>query len=82
MYLIDSAWFSELNFFSLDKMLIHWLNIILDMKFNFNKYKRDTIDSLGTTYDYFSVMHYGNTAFSKNGKPTIVAKKPGVRNQS
>ncbi|KAJ7393137.1 hypothetical protein OS493_008438 [Desmophyllum pertusum] len=61
-----------------DFVTIEWDNIIEDMKFNFNKYKRDTIDSLGTTYDYFSVMHYGNTAFSKNGKPTIVAKKPGV----
>lgn len=45
------------------------------MKFNFNKYNRDTIDSFGTDYDYDSVMHYGSTAFSKNGQPTIVAKK-------
>lgn len=48
------------------------------MKFNFNKYNKETIDSLGTEYDYDSVMHYGSTAFSKNGKPTIVATKPGV----
>lgn len=48
------------------------------MKFNFNKYNKETIDSLGTKYDYDSVMHYGKTAFSKNGKPTIVATKPGV----
>lgn len=48
------------------------------MKFNFNKYDRSKIDSLGTPYDYGSVMHYDSRAFSRNGRPTIVARKPGV----
>ena len=48
------------------------------MEFNFNKYDRSKIDSLGTPYDYNSVMHYDSKAFSKNGRPTIVAKKTGV----
>ena len=47
-------------------------------KFNFHTYHRGTTDSLGTEYDYRSVMHYGSRAFSKNGKPTIVAKQSGV----
>lgn len=48
------------------------------MEFNFNKYDRSKIDSLGTPYDYGSVMHYDSKAFSRNGRPTIVARKPGV----
>jgi len=57
---------------------IMWDNIIERNKFNFNKYNRNTIDSLGTKYDYGSIMHYRSTAFSKNGKPTIVSKQSGV----
>uniref|UniRef100_A0A3Q3X8X2 Metalloendopeptidase n=1 Tax=Mola mola TaxID=94237 RepID=A0A3Q3X8X2_MOLML len=39
---------------------------------NFNK--RWT-NNLGSSYNYRSVMHYGKYAFSKNRKPTIVAKR-------
>lgn len=57
---------------------IYRQNIVRGMEFNFNKYSRSTIDSLGTPYDYGSVMHYESRAFSRNGRPTIVAKKSGV----
>ena len=39
----------------------------------FDKYNWKTIDELGVSYDYQSVMHYDRRAFTKNGKPTIVA---------
>nr|XP_061811177.1 high choriolytic enzyme 1-like [Nerophis lumbriciformis] len=41
--------------------------------------KVDT-NNLGTLYDFDSIMHYSNTAFSRNKKPTIISKIfPGRR---
>ncbi len=31
-----------------------------------------------SSYDHHSIMHYQSTAFSRNGKPTIVSRVPGV----
>ena len=41
------------------------------------KFSNSLIDSLGTPYDYRSVMHYSENAFSKNGLPTILVKHAG-----
>lgn len=57
---------------------IYKQNIMQGMAYNFNKYGRDTIDSLGTPYDYASVMHYDSYAFSANRRPTILPNKQGV----
>lgn len=34
------------------------------------------VSMFGTEYDYESVTHYPSKAFSKDGRPTIVSKKP------
>ncbi|XP_014867166.1 PREDICTED: low choriolytic enzyme-like [Poecilia mexicana] len=46
-------------------------NIKKGERHNFDKKQTN---NLGTPYDFTSVMEYSNKAFSKNGKPTIVAK--------
>ena len=49
-------------------------SVILEAKFNFNKFSTSVIDSRGTAYDYDSMMHYGGTFFSKNKKLTVKTK--------
>ncbi|XP_068752848.1 zinc metalloproteinase nas-15-like isoform X1 [Montipora capricornis] len=61
-----------------DYITVQQENIIPNFESNFAKYSRSVIDSLGTSYDYGSLMHYGSRAFSRNGLPTIVVKKQGV----
>lgn len=55
---------------------IVWENIDPEMGYNFDKYDTFTVEDYGIKYDYSSVMHYGPTGFSTNGKPTIVPKDP------
>ncbi|KAJ7393766.1 hypothetical protein OS493_003425 [Desmophyllum pertusum] len=57
---------------------INWDNIVESEKVNFAKYGPSRIDSLGVDYDYNSLMHFEETAFSKNGQPTIIPKQAGV----
>ncbi|CAH3188184.1 unnamed protein product, partial [Porites lobata] len=52
---------------------IYWENILPKYKDQFDKYSWRTLDNLGVSYDYQSVMYYDRMAFTKNGKPTIVA---------
>jgi len=55
---------------------VYTKNVHSGMEFNFNKHSQQTANSYGVPYDYMSVMHYGETAFSKNGKITMKAKDP------
>jgi hypothetical protein len=50
---------------------IHYANIQSGMSFNFDKYDKG-LDA--GPYDFDSIMHYGSTAFSSNGQPTITRK--------
>ncbi|CAF1648480.1 unnamed protein product [Adineta ricciae] len=45
---------------------------------NFEKYTNSYVDTLGTPYDYLSIMHYGKYDFSSNGFPTIESIIPNV----
>lgn len=56
---------------------IVWENIATNARSNFNKYTTG-VDTLGSPYDYYSIMHYESKAFSVNGKPTIIPLKQGV----
>jgi len=49
---------------------INWANIQAGREHNFNQHITDGDDIGG--YDFGSIMHYGPTAFSSNGQPTIV----------
>ncbi|XP_041931060.1 hatching enzyme 1.2-like [Alosa sapidissima] len=49
-------------------VIINWENIDSQMVYNFQK---QSTNNLNTPYDYSSVMHYGSTAFSTNGRETI-----------
>ncbi|CAM4825436.1 unnamed protein product [Rotaria magnacalcarata] len=52
--------------------------MITGMAHNFEKYNNSIADTLNTPYDYGSVMHYPNNAFSSNSLPTIEPIQPNV----
>lgn len=53
---------------------IVWSNIQQGKDNNFKKSTKELTDGFGVPYDFNSVMHYSEKAFSVNGKPTIVSK--------
>lgn len=57
---------------------ILWDNIKGGMGYNFNKQRASNIDSLGTGYDYKSMMHYWGTAFG-GGSRTIETIDPKMQ---
>ncbi len=63
-------------------VIINYENIIPEYKYNFNQHPGASTD-IGE-YDFDSIMHYSNDAFSKNGKKTITVisdnRKTGQRN--
>ncbi|XP_058125716.1 zinc metalloproteinase nas-15-like [Anopheles ziemanni] len=61
-----------------DWVSIQWENIEPGREGNFQSYGTDRILSYGVEYDYGSIMHYDERAFSTNGLPTIVPRANGV----
>lgn len=53
---------------------IMWKNIAPQWFSEFDKVNPANFNHLGTAYDYQSIMHYGATAFTKNGKITILTR--------
>jgi len=49
-------------------------NIQAGVEYNFMQYSANQVGSFNIPYDYTSVMHYSQYAFSRNGQPTIVAR--------
>lgn len=58
-----------------DYLEVLWENIKKGQEHNFNRYKPKQMDDQGGSYDFSSIMHYGNYAFSKNNKPTMISVK-------
>eukprot|EP00237_Pycnococcus_provasolii_P011184 CAMPEP_0198710360 /NCGR_PEP_ID=MMETSP1471-20131121/2666_1 /TAXON_ID=41880 /ORGANISM="Pycnococcus provasolii, Strain RCC733" /LENGTH=340 /DNA_ID=CAMNT_0044469989 /DNA_START=525 /DNA_END=1548 /DNA_ORIENTATION=- len=56
-------------------VFIHPQNIISGYENQFET--ASMINSMGSSYDIASIMHYGATAFSKNGGPTITRRVAG-----
>ena len=52
--------------------------MISDNAYNFNKHSNSDVDSLGTPYDYYSMMQYDETSFSMNGNVTMVARNKTI----
>jgi Astacin (Peptidase family M12A) len=57
-----------------DFISINFANVDPARRFNFDQHITDG-DDVGP-YEYGSIMHYGPTAFSINGQPTITATQP------
>ncbi|XP_073253971.1 hatching enzyme 1.2-like [Porites lutea] len=56
-----------------DYVMVLWWNVEPGFEKNFDSYGPDRVDSAEEPYDFDSLMHYDNQAFSKNGENTLQA---------
>ncbi|XP_030641231.1 meprin A subunit beta-like [Chanos chanos] len=59
-----------------EHVTIVWENIIKGAEQNFQKYTNSSLSTLGTPYDYTSLMHFGKDYFSNGNGSTIFTKLP------
>jgi hypothetical protein len=72
------GYYHEQSRFDRDQYIeIHWQNILYGMDYNFQKLGRETTTQ--GPYDYGSIMHYDQYAFTANYQPTITAKLPNAQ---
>jgi len=50
---------------------VYYENIQSGQAHNFDRYNYNQVNFFNEAYDYGSIMHYRNDAFSSNGRPTI-----------
>lgn len=54
-----------------DHVRIIFENVLTGREHNFRKYTNNEVSIYGTHYDLDSILHYGRTFFSRNGRNTI-----------
>ncbi|XP_076592889.1 meprin A subunit beta-like [Chaetodon auriga] len=69
-------WHEQSRYDRDDHVTIVWENIEEGKEHNFLKHSSDSTTTLGTMYDYTSVMHYGKDAFSNGNGSTIITNRP------
>ncbi|XP_021364218.1 zinc metalloproteinase dpy-31-like isoform X1 [Mizuhopecten yessoensis] len=62
-----------------DHVIIEAPNIMDNKHGDFVQLSWQDIMAMGVPYDVGSVMHYGSTAFSKAGNPTVVSRIPNLQ---
>uniref|UniRef100_UPI003AACE2CA meprin A subunit beta-like n=1 Tax=Centroberyx gerrardi TaxID=166262 RepID=UPI003AACE2CA len=69
-------WHEQSRYDRDDHVTIVWENIEEGKEHNFLKHSSSYTSTLGTLYDYMSVMHYGKDAFSNGNGSTIITNLP------
>jgi len=74
--------FHEQNRYDRDQYVtVQWEHIPDNYKFAFKKYEPSVMTDGGTAYDYQSIMHYDQYAFSKDDGLTIIARDPAYQDK-
>ncbi|KAM3614330.1 uncharacterized protein V6R79_012847 [Siganus canaliculatus] len=69
-------WHEQSRYDRDDYVTIVWENIEEGKEHNFRKHSSNDTTTLGTEYDYISVMHYGKDDFSNGNGSTILTNLP------